>query len=181
MAALQNGDAHSAGRDSSNLQVQVNGYHDPSIPNDGIISTILSTAQRSLDRVVSPEARQRLQSSVSQFAHTHPTLSSFIAAQLFFSALPVLAFLAFSLAAFSLSLIGGLIAALCVTGFALLFLIPTLLLTTSLAVIAWAWLAGAFFVSRGVYRFAQDMNLPPPEEDDEKPANGDGVESKTEY
>lgn len=108
-------------------------------------------AQRSLDRYVDPSSRQRAYDSASAMAHDRPIIFSFLAAQLVFSSLPILTFAVFALSTMALALAGALLFALFWTGVALLFLVPALLVTSSVAVLVWAWAVGSFVVARALY------------------------------
>lgn len=72
-------------------------------------------------------------------------------AQLVFSSLPILTFAVFALSTMALALAGALLFALFWTGVALLFLVPALLVTSSVAVLVWAWAVGGFVVVRALY------------------------------
>ncbi|KAF7546281.1 hypothetical protein G7Z17_g8552 [Cylindrodendrum hubeiense] len=117
-------------------------------------SGLLSYAQSSLDLVVSPSTRQRAYDSSAEFASARPILFSFLVAQLLFSFLPVLLFATFSLSTVAFSLGAALVFALFWIGVAFMVLMPALLLTSSVAVLIWAWAVGSFLVARWLYNHA---------------------------
>ncbi|GAB0138466.1 hypothetical protein EsDP_00006701 [Epichloe bromicola] len=110
-----------------------------------------SRAQRSLDWLMPPSSRQRAYDDVSAFASARPILFSFLVAQGLFSSLPLLLFVAFSVSCVASALGAAIIFSLFWIGVALLALVPTLLLTSSLAVLLWTWCVGSFFVARWLY------------------------------
>ncbi|KAK7426430.1 hypothetical protein QQZ08_007025 [Neonectria magnoliae] len=117
-------------------------------------SGLYSYAQRSLDRVVSPSSRQRAYDQTAEFAAARPVLFSFIVGQFLFSFLPVLLFATFSLSTVAFSLGVALVFALFWIGVAFMVLVPTLLLTSSIAVLIWGWAVGSFLVARWLYNHA---------------------------
>ncbi|KAK0392045.1 hypothetical protein NLU13_1543 [Sarocladium strictum] len=117
-------------------------------------SGVYNLAQRSLDRVVPPSSRQRAYEGASGFAAERPILFSFIVSQLLLSFLPVLLFTAFALSTVAFSLGAALVFALFWIGVAFMLLVPTLLVTSSIAVLVWGWAVGSFLVARWLYRHA---------------------------
>ncbi|TQV95553.1 hypothetical protein IF1G_05382 [Cordyceps javanica] len=109
-------------------------------------------AQRSLDRVVEPETRLRAYDASYALASARPLLFSAAAALLFFSALPVLLFAVFAVSVAAMAVGGGILFALFWLALGVLVLIPTLGVTSSLALLVWAWAAGSFFLGRAAYR-----------------------------
>ncbi|KAI5917067.1 hypothetical protein F4810DRAFT_94698 [Camillea tinctor] len=110
---------------------------------------MVAYGQRQVDRVMSPPARQRAYDSVYAFASARPILSSFLLTQALFSLLPLLFFSGFVLSAAAALLF-------CFTlfwaGVAALFLFPALLVTSGLALLAWAWGLAVFYAARATYR-----------------------------
>lgn len=114
-------------------------------------SGFINYAQNSLDRVVPPSSRQRAYEQTSEFASARPILFSFIVSQLIFSFLPLLLFITFSLSTVAFALGAALIFALFWIGVAFMVLMPTLILTSSIAVLIWGWAIGSFLVARWLY------------------------------
>ncbi|KAH8174408.1 promethin domain-containing protein [Sarocladium implicatum] len=109
-------------------------------------------AQRSLDRVVPPSSRQRAYDGASEFAAERPILFSFIVSQFLLSFLPLLLFTTFALSTVAFSLGAAVVFALFWIGVAFMLLVPTLLVTSSIAVLVWGWAVGSFLVARWLYR-----------------------------
>lgn len=80
-----------------------------------------------------------------------PILQSFLVAQALFSLLPVLLFASFVLGTVSLAIISALLFTLFWTGVAAFVLGSTLFITSGLAVLAWAWVVGAYLAGTFVY------------------------------
>ncbi|KAM0517717.1 hypothetical protein ACHAPE_004691 [Trichoderma viride] len=119
-----------------------------------LLSSASSYAHRSLDSLISPSSRQRAYDSGASFASDQPILFSFIAFQVLFSVLPILLFISFALSTFFLTLCAAVIFTLFWIGVASLFLIPTLFITSSLAVLCWGSSVGSFVVARWLYHHA---------------------------
>ncbi|KAF4983454.1 hypothetical protein FZEAL_1183 [Fusarium zealandicum] len=111
-------------------------------------SGFIAYARNSVDRVVSPDARQRAYDNTAAFA------SSFLVSQLLLSFLPLLIFITFSLSTVAFALGAAILFALFWIGVALLLLVPTLLVTSSIAVLVWGWAVGSFLVARWLYNHA---------------------------
>lgn len=79
---------------------------------------------------------------------------SFIASQIALSFLPFLLFLTFSLSTVAFTLGAALLFALFWIGVAFMLLVPTLLVTSSIAVLVWGWAFGSFLVARWLYNHA---------------------------
>ncbi|KAM5356522.1 hypothetical protein ACJ41O_003168 [Fusarium nematophilum] len=107
-----------------------------------------------VDRIVSPDSRQRAYDSTAAFASDRPILFSFIVSQLLFSFLPFLLFATFSLSTVAFALGAAIIFALFWIGVAFMLLVPTLLVTSSVAVLVWGWAVGSFIVARWLYTYA---------------------------
>ncbi|KAL7784625.1 hypothetical protein V8C37DRAFT_344850 [Trichoderma ceciliae] len=125
-----------------------------------LLSTAYSYAHRSLDYIIPPSYRQRAYDATSTFASDQPILFSFAAFQVLFSLLPLLLFISFALSAFLLALFAALIFALFWIGVAGLFLIPTLFITSSLAVLCWASSVGSFVAVRWLFHHAPSGVFP---------------------
>ncbi|KAG8409934.1 hypothetical protein J3458_019007 [Metarhizium acridum] len=113
-----------------------------------------SHLQRYLDWAAPPSSRQRAYETISAFASARPLLFSFLVAQALLCFFPLLLFATFSLCTVAFGLVAAIIFALFWIGIALLVLVPTLLVTSSLAVLVWAWSAGSFLVARWLYQRA---------------------------
>ncbi|KAL6900395.1 hypothetical protein GGI43DRAFT_405335 [Trichoderma evansii] len=125
-----------------------------------LLSSALSYVHRSLDSIIPSSSRQRAYDTTSSFASDQPILFSFIAFQVLFSVLPILLFLSFALSTFFLTLCAAVIFTLFWVGVASLFLIPTLFITSSLAVLCWGSSVGSFVVARWLYHHAPTGGFP---------------------
>lgn len=76
---------------------------------------------------------------------------SFLVAQLALSFLPLLTFAVFALSTIAFSLGAALLFSLFWIGVAFMVLVPTVLVTSSIAVLVWAWVVGSFVVARWLY------------------------------
>ncbi|KAI1312916.1 hypothetical protein F5Y03DRAFT_204111 [Xylaria venustula] len=112
---------------------------------------VLAYSQRQVDRVVNPSTRQKAWDSTAAFATQRPLLSLFIATQILLALIPTLIFATFVLGTLGLALASALAFTLFWALVALLFLIPTLLLTSGIAVIVWTWAVGTYVAGRAVY------------------------------
>lgn len=112
---------------------------------------LLAYGQRQVDRVVSPPTRQKAYDRVHDFATEKPVLFSFVAFQSALSLAPVLLFAGFAMTTIAISLISAVIFSLFWIGVATFFLVPTLFITFSIALLVWAWAAATFFAGRWVY------------------------------
>ncbi|PHH84596.1 hypothetical protein CDD83_1685 [Cordyceps sp. RAO-2017] len=115
---------------------------------------VYALAQRSLDYVVAPSSRRRAYDSASSLASSRPILFSFAVSQLLFSFLPLLFFALFSAGTVAFALGLAILFSLFWIGLALLVLVPTLLVASSIAVLVWAWAVGSFLVARWLYLHA---------------------------
>ncbi|KAM0323865.1 hypothetical protein ACHAQA_008445 [Verticillium albo-atrum] len=115
---------------------------------------VYAFGQRQLDRAVSPTTRQQAYTSAADFAQERPLLFAFLTAQLIFSFLPLVIFATFALSTVAFALGAALIFALFWIGVALLVLVPTLFLTSSIGVIVWLWAAGSFVVAKKLWQVA---------------------------
>lgn len=145
---------------------------------------VVSFSQRQLDRVVSPSKRRDVYDAASEFAHERPilfvrapslptpltpltsTLQAFLLFQVVFSFLPLVTFAVFALSTVALALGSALVFSLFWIGVALLVLVPTLFLTSSIGLLVWLWAAGSFLVARKLW------SLAPAVEDDRRHAGG---------
>ncbi|KAJ4165725.1 hypothetical protein LMH87_007345 [Akanthomyces muscarius] len=154
-------------------------------------------AQRSLDRVIDPATQRKAYDASHALASTRPFFFSAAATLLFFSALPILLFATFALSVAAMAVGGSILFALFWLALGVLVLVPTLGVTTCLALLVWAWAAGSFVVGRAAYRAAvswgddasrhqratdtkgQQFKQPPPVPQvrpEKKTANGNGHE-----
>jgi hypothetical protein len=97
--------------------------------------------------------------SVPQYSYPVPSpitniKQSFLVAQALLASIPLLLFATFSLSTLLFALGAALIFSLFWIGTALLVLVSTLLLTSSLAVLVWAWAVGSFLLARSIYQRA---------------------------
>ncbi|KAH8652227.1 hypothetical protein BX600DRAFT_441123 [Xylariales sp. PMI_506] len=112
---------------------------------------VLSYGQRQVDRIVSPQYRQRTYEAVAAFATERPLVFAFIVAQLLFSSLPLVLFASFAVSTCIFALISAVIFSLFWIGVAMLFLVPALLVTFGVAVLTWLWAVATFIVGRWIY------------------------------
>ncbi|KAI0977284.1 hypothetical protein F4678DRAFT_8326 [Xylaria arbuscula] len=112
---------------------------------------VLVYSQRQVDRVVDPSTRQKVWDSTTAFATQRPLLSLFIATQILLALAPTLIFATFILGILALALVSAIAFTLFWALVALLFLIPTLLLSSGIAVIFWTWAVGTYVAGRAVY------------------------------
>ncbi|KAH7309565.1 hypothetical protein B0I35DRAFT_440236 [Stachybotrys elegans] len=112
---------------------------------------VIAYAQSSLDRIMPPASRQQAYDSTCSFAQSRPVLFSFLATQLLFALLPLLLFASFAASTVAFALGAALVFSLFWIGVAFMVLVPSLLLTASVAVLAWAWAVGGFVVARWLY------------------------------
>ncbi|KAK9780285.1 hypothetical protein AB5N19_03584 [Seiridium cardinale] len=110
-----------------------------------------SFSQRQVDRVVSPQSRQKSYDWTTQFATERPLLFAFVVSQIIFSALPLGIFISFSLSTAAFAIISAIVFAFFWIGVALLVLTPVLFVTFSIAVLVWLWAVATFLVGRWVY------------------------------
>jgi hypothetical protein len=88
------------------------------------------------------------------YSSTDRPLQSFIVSQLLLSFLPLLLFTTFALSTVAFSLGAAVVFALFWISVAFMLLVPTLLVTSSIAVLVWGWAVGSFLVARWLYRHA---------------------------
>ncbi|KAG6010326.1 hypothetical protein E4U21_006890 [Claviceps maximensis] len=126
--------------------------------NGGISDTVqdkasgaVSYAQRFVDWLMPPSSRRRAYENISGLASRRPVLFSFLLSQVILSFLPVFLFLSFSTSCIAVGLGGAIMFSLFWIGIGLLALVPTLLVTSSLATMAWAWCMGTFVIARWIY------------------------------
>ncbi|KAJ6437724.1 transposase [Purpureocillium lavendulum] len=118
------------------------------------VAGVYALTRRSLDRVVAPSSRRRAYDAASAFASSRPILFSLLLAQALLSSVPLVLFAFFCASTACLALAAGLAFTFFWVGVALLVLVPTLLLTSSVAALLWAWALGAFLVARWLYGHA---------------------------
>ncbi|KAL7782069.1 hypothetical protein V8C43DRAFT_213792 [Trichoderma afarasin] len=119
-----------------------------------LLSTAYSYAQGSLNSLIPPSSRQRAYDAASSFASDQPILFSFTVFQALFALLPLLLFFSFALSTILLAFSAAFAFAFFWIGIACLFLIPTLFITASLAVLCWGTSVGSFVVARKLYHYA---------------------------
>ncbi|KAK4065478.1 hypothetical protein Trihar35433_7598 [Trichoderma harzianum] len=119
-----------------------------------MLSTAYSYAQGSFNSLIPPPSRQRAYDAASEFASNQPILFSFTVFQALFALLPLLLFFSFALSTILLALSAAFAFAFFWIGIACLFLIPTLFITASLAVLCWGTSVGSFVVARKLYHYA---------------------------
>ncbi|KAI1407680.1 hypothetical protein F5Y13DRAFT_124499 [Hypoxylon sp. FL1857] len=112
---------------------------------------LIAYGQRQVDRVVSPPTRQKAYDRVYDLANEKPILFSFVVFQLTLSLAPLLLFAGFAATTVAVSLISAVLFSLFWIGVAMLFLVPTLFITFSIALLLWLWAAATFFAGRWVY------------------------------
>ncbi|KAI1138419.1 hypothetical protein F5Y05DRAFT_38879 [Hypoxylon sp. FL0543] len=112
---------------------------------------LIAYGQRQVDRVVSPPTRQKAYDRVYSLATEKPVLFSFIAFQLTLSLAPLLLFAGFAATTTAVSLISAVMFSLFWIGVAMLVLVPTLFITSSIALLLWLWAAATFFAGRWAY------------------------------
>ncbi|KAI8957285.1 hypothetical protein F5Y11DRAFT_360972 [Daldinia sp. FL1419] len=112
---------------------------------------LLTYGQRHVDRVVSPPTRQKAYDWVRNFSTDKPVLFSFVAFQFILCLTPLLLFAGFAATTIAVSLITAVLFSLFWIGIATLFLVPTLCLTFTVALLLWAWAAATFFAGRWAY------------------------------
>ncbi|MDI1491586.1 MAG: hypothetical protein OHK93_002795 [Ramalina farinacea] len=120
----------------------------------GTVTGLANRGQSFIDSIIPPETRNKILAWISKFAAEKPKLASFIASHIALSGLPLglFAVMTISIAVFAVlaALILALLAAvifivLCV-GFALVFLLPTLFITTGIATFLWLWGLGTYYI-----------------------------------
>ncbi|KAJ4423288.1 hypothetical protein N0V82_002015 [Gnomoniopsis sp. IMI 355080] len=115
------------------------------------VNGTLESARRQADRVVTPDARQRAYDAIWSFAQERPILFSFLVAQGLFTLLPFLLFVSFAFGTVALAAISALLFSLFWIGVAALVLGGTLFVMSSLALLAWVWVVGAYLVANFAY------------------------------
>ncbi|EHK19594.1 uncharacterized protein TRIVIDRAFT_67996 [Trichoderma virens Gv29-8] len=119
-----------------------------------LLSSAYSYAQGSFNSLISPSSRQRAYDAAYSFASKQPILFTFTAFQVLFSLLPLLLFFSFALSTILLALSAAFAFAFFWIGIACLFLIPTLFITASLAILCWGTSVGSFVVARRLFHYA---------------------------
>lgn len=142
------------------------------------VNGTLESARRQADRVVTPDSRQQAYDAIWSFAQEHPVLfvspfgphhpspwvlsplilfpptptQSFLVVQGLFSSLPLLLFGTFALGTIAVAALSALLFSLFWIGVAALVLGGTLFATSAFALLAWAWVVGAYLAARLVQR-----------------------------
>ncbi|KAG6037079.1 hypothetical protein E4U19_001265 [Claviceps sp. Clav32 group G5] len=114
-------------------------------------SGAVSYAQGFVDWLMPPTTRRKAYNNISGFASRRPLLFSFLLTQVLWSFFPVFLFFAFSLGCIAVALGSAIVFSLFWMGVGLLVLTPTLFVTSSIAVMVWAWAVGTFVVARWLY------------------------------
>lgn len=115
-------------------------------------SRAYSFGQRQVDRVISPQSRERSYDAVNQFATQRPILFAFIVSQILFSALPLALFISFSLSTAAFAIVSATLFCVFWIGVGLLVLCPVLFITSGIAILVWAWAIVTFLVGRKIYQ-----------------------------
>lgn len=129
----------------SQHQQQSNGFHH---------AQEIGLLQRLLDSVVAPSSRRRAYDYASSVASSRPILFSLVASQLLFSFPPILLFVVFTAATTALAVGAAVLFVLFWLAFALLLLLPALIVASSLALLVWAWALCSFFAARWIWSSA---------------------------
>jgi len=117
-------------------------------------SSVLNKGQSFIDRFFPPERRAELWAKFQKFATEKPLLASFILSQIALSGIPLSLFFVMTITVFVFALLIALVVALLgallftvfAVGFALIILLPTLLITTFTACFVWLWAVGAYYL-----------------------------------
>ncbi|KAI0095893.1 hypothetical protein F4814DRAFT_435317 [Daldinia grandis] len=125
--------------------------NDVSVSARARANKLLAYSQHHVDRVVSPPTRQKAYDWVYDLATEKPILFSFVAFQFTLCLAPLLLFAGFAATTIAVSLISAILFSLFWIGVATLFLVPTLCLTFTIALLLWAWAAATFFAGRWAY------------------------------
>ncbi|KAK6353601.1 hypothetical protein TWF696_005564 [Orbilia brochopaga] len=136
-----------------------NGHAPPSRFPDtqNVISFFLSI----LDRIASPQTRQRAYSAAFQFCYHRPVLSSFLVVQLLFALLPLLCFIGFSVCVILFATAVALGAGILCVGTAAVILFWALVIAFTLAASTWVYLACCFICIRWIARVSGYLETPP--------------------
>ncbi|KAK7994113.1 hypothetical protein PG989_007494 [Apiospora arundinis] len=116
------------------------------------VDGILAYGQRQVNRIVSPPTRQKIYDATANFAQERPLAFAFIVSQSIFSLLPLMLFVSFATSTAVFAFVCALVFSLFWVGVATLLLVPTLLVTFSIAVLVWVWAVATFLVARRLYR-----------------------------
>jgi len=122
----------------------------------GGLFNLLNSGRNYLDRFFPPEKREALKARVAKFATERPRMAAFLLSQVALSGIPLALFIIMSVtvAIFSLlaGIIVGVVGALLFTvfclGVALIFLLPTLFMTTFAATFVFLWGLGAYYLMK---------------------------------
>ncbi|KAK1966353.1 hypothetical protein LY78DRAFT_54935 [Colletotrichum sublineola] len=112
---------------------------------------VYAYSQRQIDRLVSQDTREKAYGSAYHLAQEQPFLFAFLITQLIFTFLPILVFVSFAASTVAFAFGAAAVFSLFWIGVALLFLVPTLFFTCSIAVLVWIWAAGSFVVAKRLY------------------------------
>ncbi|KAL2760358.1 hypothetical protein ACRALDRAFT_1059809 [Sodiomyces alcalophilus JCM 7366] len=123
-------------------------------PTDDDARGVYAFSRRQLDRIISPSTRQNFYAATLNFAQERPLFFAFVLFQLLFSFLPLVTFAVFALSLATLALGAAIVFSLFWIGVALLVLVPTLFLTSSIGLLVWVWAAGSFVVAKRLWALA---------------------------
>ncbi|KAL9129709.1 MAG: hypothetical protein Q9217_001912 [Psora testacea] len=107
-----------------------------------------------IDSIIAPETRNKIVAWISKFATERPMLASFIASHIALTGFPLGLFIIMTIsvaifaiiAALILALLGAVVFIVFCVGVALIFLLPTLFITTGIATFIWLWGVGAYYI-----------------------------------
>lgn len=117
-------------------------------------AVLLQHAQMGIDRfVVTPKTREQFYNNAIAFSRESPLYFTFLALQFSLAAVPLLLFTAFASSTVLFSISAAILFAFFWIAVALCMLIPALLVTTSIATIAFLWLAGTYLAAKWSYSF----------------------------
>ena len=120
----------------------------------GGLTNLLNFGQSYLDRWFPPEKREELKAKLIRFATERPKFAAFLFSQIVLSGIPLALFVVMSLTVLVFALVAGILVGVvgallftvfCV-GVALLFLLPTLFMTTAAATFIFLWGLGAYYI-----------------------------------
>ncbi|KAF9695161.1 hypothetical protein EKO04_006900 [Ascochyta lentis] len=119
-----------------------------------VASNVGTTIGHTTNRLLPPKQRERALENLRAFSLRNPKLASFLAAQTALAGLPILVFLAFTIATLVVSLVAcifigaiiALLSTLFITGFALLFAVPIVFVGSCTASITFLWGLAAYLV-----------------------------------
>lgn len=119
-----------------------------------LAGTLQSKAQGVIDSLFPPEKRAAMISRLQAFAASNPKLSAFLLTNIALTGLPLLMFVVFTITVFVFSLVAAFLVAVLVAllftvfmvGVALLFVLPTVFITTMGATFLFLWGLGGYYI-----------------------------------